>query len=458
MERFDVVGAGLGPFNLSLAALVEPLSDVRTRFFEARPSFQWHSGLMVPGARLQVSYLKDLVTLVDPSSVFSFLSYLASEGRLYRFLIAHDDRCSRQEFERYYQWAADQLKSVRWDHPVESVRLHDGAFEVTCARAEPVTTTNVVVGSGRAPALPAFADRLRGQGVLHSSEVCLVRPELAGRDAVVVGAGQSGAEVVSYLLSGELGLPRSLTWISSRVGFLPIDDSPFTNEWFHPAYVDYFYDLPPERRRILLDRQRLASDGVSEPLLRTVYRQLYDLDVLTPGRLRHRLLACRRMIDVTRDGGRLAATVRNEDTGTVERFGADVMICATGYRSQFPTYLEPLRGRLVDTGGQFQVRRDYSLVWDGPPELGIYVQNAAKPTHGIADPNLSLAAWRSARIINSICGRNVYRVDDAESTIAWEADPVAGWAAESTITWPPVGDLRSDEATRDPRAEGVTAR
>jgi lysine N6-hydroxylase len=157
MERFDVVGAGLGPFNLSLAALVEPLSDVRTRFFEARPSFQWHSGLMVPGARLQVSYLKDLVTLVDPSSVFSFLSYLASEGRLYRFLIAHDDRCSRQEFERYYQWAADQLKSVRWDHPVESVRLHDGAFEVTCARAEPVTTTNVVVGSGRAPALPAFA-------------------------------------------------------------------------------------------------------------------------------------------------------------------------------------------------------------------------------------------------------------------------------------------------------------
>src|SRR6266498_4110456 len=106
MEQFDVVGAGLGPFNLSLAALVEPLSDIRARFFETRPSFQWHCGIMVPGAQLQVSFLKDLVTLVDPTSAFSFLSYLASEGRLYRFLIAHADSCSRQEFERYYQCAA----------------------------------------------------------------------------------------------------------------------------------------------------------------------------------------------------------------------------------------------------------------------------------------------------------------------------------------------------------------
>ncbi|HET8661472.1 MAG TPA: SidA/IucD/PvdA family monooxygenase [Micromonosporaceae bacterium] len=88
MEQFDVVGAGLGPFNLSLAALVEPLPEIRARFFEAEASFRWHCGIMVPGAQLQVSFLKDLVTLVDPTSSFSFLNYLASEGRLYRFLVA----------------------------------------------------------------------------------------------------------------------------------------------------------------------------------------------------------------------------------------------------------------------------------------------------------------------------------------------------------------------------------
>lgn len=420
VDQFDVVGAGLGPFNLSLAALLEPLSDLRARFFEARSSFQWHCGIMVPGAQLQVSFLKDLVTLVDPSSQFSFLNYLASEGRLHRFLIAHTDRCSRQEFELYYQWAANQLDSVRWDHRVERIALVPGGLAVSCAGAGTVTGRNLVLGSGREPWLPEFAVKLRGDTVLHAAEFRTVRPALRGRDVLVVGAGQSGAEVVNHLLSGELGLPRSLTWISSRLGILPLDDSPFSNEWFHPAYVDHFYGLSAERRQELLSRQRMASDGVSETLLSEIYRRLYELDTLQPGRLRHRLLVCRRVIDLLRDRGRLVATVHDEDTGGIESHQADVVICATGYRSQFPGYLEPLRGRILGSDGALRIRRDYSLEWDGPPELGIYVQNAAESTHGVADPNLSLAAWRSARIVNSICGRTVYRIEGAPSTISWD--------------------------------------
>ncbi|HZN18874.1 MAG TPA: SidA/IucD/PvdA family monooxygenase [Micromonosporaceae bacterium] len=420
MEQFDVVGAGLGPFNLSLAALAEPLPEIRARFFEAAASFRWHGGIMVPGAQLQVSFLKDLVTLVDPTSSFSFLNYLASEGRLYRFLVARAGRCSRQEFERYYQWAASQLKSVLWEHRVERVELRGDVLEVRCAHSEPVATRNVVVGSGRTPAMPDCAAKLRGDTVLHSGELCLVQPAVAGRDVLVVGAGQSGAEVVSHVLANGAALPRSLTWVSSRLGFLPLDDSPFTNEWFHPAYVDHFYGLAADRRQALLHRQRMASDGIAEPLLRTVYQRLYDLDVLEPGRMRHRLLVCRRLVDLVRDHDRLVATLHNEDTGEIETCPADVVICCTGYRSEFPEYLEPLRGRLLDGDGQLRVRRDYSLAWDGPSELGIYVQNAAESTHGIADPNLSLAAWRSARIINSICGRTAYRIDDADATIAWQ--------------------------------------
>ncbi len=419
MEQFDVVGAGLGPFNLSLAALVEPLPDIRARFFETRASFQWHCGIMVPGAQLQVSFLKDLVTLVDPTSAFSFLSYLASEGRLYRFLIAHADSCSRREFERYYQWAAGQLNSVRWDHRVDSVRLRDGAFEVDCSGSSPVTTRNVVLGTGRSAAMPLFAEKLRGDTVLHSDELCLAQPSLDRRDLLIIGAGQSGAEAVSYVLSGALGMPRSLTWVSSRIGFLPLDDSPFTNEWFNPAYVDHFYGLSAERRRALLTQQRMASHGISESLLRDLYRRLYDLDVLEPGRVRHRLLVCRRVIDLARDHNRLVATIHDEDTGEVETCDADVVICSTGYRSQFPECLEPLRGRLLTGDGSLPVRPDYSLDWDGPAGLRIYVQNGAEATHGIADPNLSLAAWRSARIVNSICGRTVYRIEDPRATIAW---------------------------------------
>lgn len=419
MEDFDVVGVGLGPFNLSLAVLMEPLSELRVRFFEAQPDFRWHPGLMIPGAKLQVSFLKDLVTLVDPSSEYSFLNFLAAERRLYRFLIAHTDTCSRQEFEQYYQWAASQMKSVRWAQRVERVDLVGDLLEVRCATGEPVTTRNLVVGSGRVPVLPRFAAPLRGDSVLHSSELCTVNPSLADRDVLVVGAGQSGAEVVNHVLSGELGMPRVLTWISSRVGFLPLDDSPFTNEWFNPEYVEHFYGLSVDRRETLLRQQRMASNGISETLLREIYQRLYYLDMLQPGRLVHRLLACHRMVDLARDHDRFVATVNDEDTGVTERFPADVVICGTGYDSAFPEYLAPLRGRLLDGTGLPRVRRDYSLGWDGPTDIGIYVQNAAESTHGIADPNLSLASWRSARIINSILGRTAYQIEDAETTIAW---------------------------------------
>jgi lysine N6-hydroxylase len=374
---------------------------------------------MVPGARLQVSFLKDLVTLVDPTSAYSFLNYLADEGRLYRFLIARADSCSRQEFERYYQWAAGRLKSVRWDRRVDGVYLRDGAFEIKCSDGDPVAAHNLVLGTGRSIAMPSFAEKLRGDAVLHSDELFMVRPALEGRDLLVIGAGQSGAEVVSHVLSGDLGLPRSLTWMSSRIGFLPLDDSPFTNEWFNPAYVDHFYGLSAERRQELLGRQRMASHGISESLLRDVYRRLYDLDVLEPGRLRHRLLVCRRVIDLARDHNRLIATIHDEDTGAIETCDADVVICCTGYRNRFPDYLEPLRGLLLNGDGGLRIRPDYSLDWDGPAELRIYVQNCAESTHGIADPNLSLAAWRSARIVNSILGRTAYRIEDAQATIAW---------------------------------------
>jgi lysine N6-hydroxylase len=143
---------------------------------------------------------------------------------------------------------------------------------------------------------------------------------------------------------------------------------------------------------------------------------------------------CRRVTDLLADADRLMAIVRDDDTGKIETCGADVVIFATGYRNEFPRYLEPLRERILDGDGTLRVRRDYRLDWDGPEHLGIYVQNSAESTHGIADPNLSLAAWRSARIINSICGRTVYRTTDARSAISWDGTEQADQPTDTTIT------------------------
>jgi lysine N6-hydroxylase len=425
MERFDFIGVGAGPSNLSLAALAQPVTDLSAVFLDAKPRFQWHPGIMLPGAELQVSFMKDLVTLVDPTSRYSFLNFLVEQGRVYRSLVANGTSVSRREFEQYYHWVAEQLPCVRWRRRVRSVELGEGALEVRSDDGESLKTRALVLGTGKEPVVPHFVASLRGPRLLHSSELLTVRPNVAGQRVMVVGAGQSGAEVVNHLLSEDRQLPSELVWVSSREGFQPIDDSPFTNEWFTPPYVDHFHGLPEERRQTLLPRQRLASDGVSESLLRNIYRKLYLLDTVGDGRLRHHLVPCRRVIDVRRLAGALVVTLHDEDRGATQRCVVDTVIFCTGYRSVLPDFLEPLRDRLTDTDGRLQVGEDYSLNWDGPAGLRIYVQNFAENSHGIADPNLSLAAWRSARVLNSIAAREIYRVDQARATTDWAWEPTS---------------------------------
>ena len=99
--EYDLVGVGLGPFNLGLAALAEPLTGLRTLFLDGRPAFAWHPGLLLEGAQLQVPFLADLVTLVDPTSRWSFLSYLRAQDRLFPFYFAERFHVPRREFDHY---------------------------------------------------------------------------------------------------------------------------------------------------------------------------------------------------------------------------------------------------------------------------------------------------------------------------------------------------------------------
>ncbi|MEY9846396.1 lysine N6-hydroxylase [Streptacidiphilus sp. BW17] len=421
MYEFDFVGVGIGPANLSLAALAAPVPSLRPRFYDPKPGFSWHPGLMLPEAHLQVSVLKDLVSLVDPTNPFTFLNFLVSEGRAYRSLVANGLSCSRQEFEQYYRWVAEQLPTLRWNRRVDEVTVNGDRFEVVCVDGERSVTDTLVLASGREPSLPDFAEPHRGRDLLHGSDLLTVRPALAGRRLLVVGAGQSGAEVVNYALSGEGGMPSAVTWISGRVGFQPIDDSPFTNEWFAPDYVEHFYNLSPERREFLLGHQRLASDGVSESLLRKIYQRLYQLDTVNGGAVAHRLAPCRRATDLRRENGHYVVGIHDLDRDAREECAADVVVFCTGYRSALPSYLDPIRDRIVDTSGELRVQPDYSLDWDGPSGLRIFVQNLAERSHGIADPNLSLASWRSAKILNAIVGRDEYRTDHTQSATAWSS-------------------------------------
>src|SRR5689334_24998717 len=128
--ELDVVGIGFGPSNLAMAIAVAehndalgPDSRVRARFLERQAAFGWHRGMLIDDATMQVSFLKDLVTLRNPTSEFSFLAYLHSQGRLIDFINHKSLFPLRVEFHDYLEWAAARFSElVRYGHEVAEIR------------------------------------------------------------------------------------------------------------------------------------------------------------------------------------------------------------------------------------------------------------------------------------------------------------------------------------------------
>lgn len=407
------VGVGIGPFNLSLAALLAPLSGFRVRFFDRTADFQWHPGLLFPEATIQVSYLKDLVTLVDPTSPYTFLAFLRAKRRLYRFLNREHTRVSRKEFNQYLAWVASLLPNVEFGAEVREIAIDGESFRVTL-EGRSLTTTNIVLGTGLVPNIPACARAHLGNEVFHSIDYLRRPMEAAGRVIAVVGGGQSGAEVVGHLLLDGPHLPRQLIWTSRRSNFLPLDESPFTNELFSPGYSDSFFHQPRERRDIILAEQKLASDGVAQPLLQRIYDRLYDLEFLESQGRRVRLLPGHELVDMGR-GSLGWDLVLRDRWGKTQSVRADLVVLCTGTSYAMPDAMRGLADRIGWDKGGYVVRSDFSIEWDGPSGLRIYAQNAARHMRGVADPNLSLMAWRSAVIANSLIGRAVYDVNGDSS-------------------------------------------
>ncbi|MGK5628515.1 lysine N(6)-hydroxylase/L-ornithine N(5)-oxygenase family protein [Streptomyces sp. URMC 123] len=399
------VGVGVGPANLSLASILHSHPEVTNLFIDRKAAFGWHDGQQIPGATLQVSMFKDLVSLSDPANPFSFLSYLHDQGRVYHFLNAQFSDVPRQEFRNYLEWASRRNGNLAFGEEVREVGF-DGVFTVRTDRRS-VTADNIVVGVGNRPWVPPQARPHLGASQFHISEYLTRARDLGGKRVAVIGGGQSGAEAFLELITRTGGeLPRRVSWISRRRNYFPIDDSPFTNDFYMPCHSDYFYRLSPQARSAFNAQHLLSSDGISEATLRDIYQRLYvlrfiedrpDVVVLHPNR---------EVVDVTgAGGGAWDVTVRhNDEPHGTEHHEVDVVIWATGFRPAPMDFLDGLAPRIEREGGEFRIDQDYAVRWDGPLDRNIFVQNGARGQRGLADPNLSLNAWRSRRIADRLRG------------------------------------------------------
>jgi lysine N6-hydroxylase len=416
-QLFDAIGIGIGPSNLSLAALLAPVTDLRTLFFERCQEFQWHPGLLFPDAQIQVSYLKDLVTLADPTSHYSFLSFLHQNKRLYRFTNADFPRIRRREFNQYFQWVAKQLSNLVFGKTVEAVTFEDSLVVHVASKC--FATRHLVMGTGLSPAIPPYAVPYLGETLFHASQYLHKRIQAAGKGVVVIGGGQTGAEIVAHLLSDSTRLPRELFWISRRTNFLPLDESPFTNELFTPSYSEYFFGLPRAAQEKMLSEQKLAGVGIATSQLTKLSQRLYELEFLEGAPCISHLWPGRVLQGLNGLPSNWGLEVYDPLTGAVQVIRGDLVIFCTGYNYSLPPYIEPIAPRIHFEDGRYQVNEDFSIAWDGAPKHKIYLQNAARHARGIADPHLSLMAWRSAKIANSLSGRGMYETDDGGGLIDW---------------------------------------
>ncbi|WP_054285259.1 hypothetical protein [Gulbenkiania mobilis] len=93
---------------------------------------------------------------------------------------------------------------------------------------------------------------------------------------------------------------------------------------------------------------------------------------------------------------------------------------ATGYRYALPPCLAPITQQLAcREAGRPVVTADFSPRWKAPAKQRIDLQNAGRLSHSIADLPLSLAAWRSAVVVNSLMGWRHSNDYDAPHAVSW---------------------------------------
>jgi lysine N6-hydroxylase len=406
---YDVIAIGCGPFNLGLAALASEVRDVELAVLDSRPEFTWHRGLMFEDAMLQVSFLADLVSLVEPAHHLSFLSYLKDSDRLYQFYVREKFHPTRREYETYLRWCAAQLDSLHFGHHVRDAVWNGSAFELTVERGDAVETfeaRHLVVGVGTEPFVPAALAGLPEERFLHSADYLFRRDDLLRTGHVtVVGSGQSGAECFLDLLRSD---GPAVSWLTRTPAFTPLDYSKLVLEMTTPSYVDYFHGLDEPVRDQLVKDQWRHYKGISSETLEDIHDVLYarDLSAL-PAELQ---VGVGVVAGVARADG-LELTMLHADSGRTFQHTTGAVVAATGYRNRPLPFMESLQPQIQhDAAGRWIINRDHSVETLDALSGRLFVANADLHSHGVAAPDLGIGAIRNAGILNSIAGREVFRL------------------------------------------------
>lgn len=410
-REVELLAVGGGPSNLGLAVALEELAPdlaENSLVVERSQTIQWQQGMLLPWATSQVSFLKDLVTLRNPRSKFTFLSHLHATGRLDDFINMSSFTPYRIEISDYLNWVARSLSKVTLElgRAVVSIapeRDAAGALTgwlATLADGSTIASRYLVIGTGRDPNIPPELAGLPAGRVIHSTQykqrVADLSKELPYRVALI-GSSQSAAEVFRALRND---LPDSdVAWVMRAVALTADTTSKFSNELYYPSYVDEFYATPPEgRERIIREMYKTNYSCITPPMLQHLYEQLY-LDKLA-GQNGSQLIT---MVDVTaarEEDGEVVLELTDRRNGKVTELRRDLIFLGTGFSWEVPKLIR----RLADAIGlqDVEVTRRYRLILGETSRAACYLQGVNEATHGIGEALLSVLAHRTQDIVTDI--------------------------------------------------------
>lgn len=455
-EVHDLVCVGFGPASLAIAVALhdavdglDPSLDIpnlrgrapKVAFLEHQKQFAWHAGMLLPGARMQITFMKDMATMRNPRSEFTFINYLHRNNRLVDFMNLDTFLPLRVEYEDYLRWCASWFDDVvSYNQEVVQIvpEKNSGSDKIetfvvmsrdkNTGQLRSRRAKHVVVAGGGRPNIPAPFPQQHPR-VVHSSQFSHITTKILKDPqypykVAVVGSGQSAAEIFSYLHEH---YPNCNTKLVIRGGALrPSDDSPFVNEIFNPSRVDSTFYRSPEIREASLAQDRNTNYGVVrlnliEHIYSTLYAQRikYGNDAASQEQWPHRILPYRNILQVEDSpvvSGGIRMHIRDRSpiylAGTPnpsekdEILDVDVVFVATGYkRDLHDQLLGDARSLQVGGGDKWQVGRNYRVQFDKQrvsEEAGVWLQGCCEKTHGLSDTLLSILATRGGQMVHSI--------------------------------------------------------
>lgn len=417
-DMYDVIGIGIGPYNLGLAALLRNAPELNAAFFDQNEKFDWHPGMLIEEMDLQVPFLADLTTFADPTSSFSYLNYLHEQNRLLQFYFLKRFEVPRNEYNDYLQWAVSKLDNLHFGFRVIDVMEEEGdnphyrviTENLTTGKKEVRLAKHVVMGTGTEPLIPYEMSGFKDEDVLHTSRYLYEKQKLVKAASItVVGSGQSAAEVFLDLLKEQKTAGFQLNWITRSNGIFQLEKAKLGQEFFSPDYIDYFHQLSFEQRIGALDTLDSLRNGVDPETLKEIYNLLYHMTVGSH-RVPVTIQPLTEVTDITGEEDGYLINCHQWQAGEACSLKTEKVILATGYKPNIPDWFHERFSHKVkwEDEKRFAVTRDYQLVFHEPRCHHFFTLTNLEHSHGTGATNLGLAVHRNIKIINLLAGRTVY--------------------------------------------------